>query len=187
MFLQRLAIATAVLGPQPESPRSLFVILPFVLTASVPIGVTEINPQAAAGIEHFAGVGKNIHKLSDELLGFLLKPKLPSHTVVALPIERWRRDDAVGKNTSLAQPTQYFTHFTAKKSCNSRRSRMLSWRAHVTRRSVAVTRRGASLAPAGPWQKCHAFAGVLHPDGATIFPNMLAERLSLAGQQLALV
>ena len=112
--LAELAISAAVLGPQTEPTGRLLVVFAFMLTAAVPICVTKIDPQAATGIEHFSSVREYIHKLRDEFLWLLLKSKLSSHTVVALTIEGWRRYDAVREDTSLAQPTQYLTHFAAK-------------------------------------------------------------------------
>lgn len=112
--LAELSVTAAILRTQAKASCALFFILTARLPSPVPIRVSEINPEAPRGLQNFSCVCKNIHKLRDEFLWLLLKSKLSSHTVVALTIEGRRRYDAVREDTSLAQPTQYLTHFAAK-------------------------------------------------------------------------
>ena len=114
LVFAEFAVAAAVLRSQAKTAGRLLVVFAFVLATAIPICVAEIDPQAARGMQHFARVAEYIDEFGDEILGLLLKSELARDAVIALAVERGRRDDAVREDSGLAQPPKHLPNLTTE-------------------------------------------------------------------------
>lgn len=93
-----------ILRPAAEPASGLLVLAASGLPPAAPIRVAQVDPQAARIFEDSYQAAKHLDQPIQIFLRVGLQAKLAFHTVVALTVERRRRDDAVNLMPVTDQP-----------------------------------------------------------------------------------